>query len=46
MGNTISDMLKEADKKKEADAKQELEMLQKMISAVLDKFESEITEWV
>ena len=44
MGNTISDMLKEADKKKEADAKQELEMLQKMISAVLDKFESEITE--
>ena len=37
-------MLKEADKKKEADAKQELEMLQKMINAVLDKFESEITE--
>jgi len=45
MGNTISDMLKEAEKKKEADAKQELEMLEKMINAVLDKFQSEITEW-
>ena len=44
MGNTISDMLKEAEKKKEADAKQELEMLEKMINAVLDKFQSEITE--
>ena len=44
MGNAISDMLKEAEKKSEADQKKELEMLQKMINAVLDKFETEMTE--
>ncbi|XP_014554007.1 hypothetical protein COCVIDRAFT_28861 [Bipolaris victoriae FI3] len=44
MGNAISDMLKEADENKETDAKEELEMLQEMINAVLDRFESEITE--
>ncbi|EUC32140.1 hypothetical protein COCCADRAFT_6106 [Bipolaris zeicola 26-R-13] len=44
MGNAISDMLKEADEKKETDAKEELEILQEMINAVLDRFESEITE--
>ncbi|EUC47310.1 hypothetical protein COCMIDRAFT_90454 [Bipolaris oryzae ATCC 44560] len=44
MGNSISNMLKEADKEKEAAAIQELEMLQKMIDAVLDKYEGEITE--
>jgi hypothetical protein len=47
MGAAISalrDEIKEADARAEEKAKQDLEILQKMVDAQLDKYESEMTQ--